>query len=85
MAFAARSIQHLGYAPAARGVGWALAGQDGGQSIDLGDRKLFVFSDTLLARTGRLNEPLPATFNRGNAVFLANCAAVSSECGFLPA
>jgi hypothetical protein len=85
MAFAARSIQHLGYAPAARGPGWALAGQDGGQSIDLGDRRLFVFSDTLLARTGRLNEPLPATFNRDNAVFLANCAAVSSECDFLPA
>jgi len=79
MAFSARSLQHLGYAPAARGPGWALAGQDGGQSIDLGDRRLFVFSDTLLARTGRLDEPLPAAFNRDNAYFLANCAGVSAE------
>jgi hypothetical protein len=73
-----RSIQHLGYAHAARRRGWALAGQDGGQSIELDGKSLFLFSDTLLARTGHLAEPLPRTLGRDNALFLGNCAGIAS-------
>jgi hypothetical protein len=68
-----RSIRHLGLAPAARTASWALVGQDGGQSIDLGDRTLFVFADTLI----RLGDGSPG--------FLANCAAVSAARQFGPA
>jgi len=50
-----RSVRYLGPAPRPATSEWALAGQDGGQSIPLGDgQTLFVFSDTLLAlRTAR--------------------------------
>ncbi len=85
MAQFTRCIQHLGYAHRTRGDGWALVGQDGGQSIDLGDSSLFVFSDTLLARAETDTEPFPANFNRDNARFLANCAAVSKQRDFVQA
>ncbi|MFY9823754.1 MAG: DUF4185 domain-containing protein [Thermoanaerobaculia bacterium] len=43
-----RSIRYLGPVPLAATGEWALVGQDGGQSIPLGDgQTLFVFSDTL--------------------------------------
>ena len=84
-----RSLRDLGYANAARGDGWALVGQDGGQSIDLGDRTLFLFADTLLARTsgaGPLSAPpISATPSRDNAIFLANCAATSPQRGLADA
>lgn len=73
-----RSLQHLGYAHATRRRGWALVGQDGGQSIELEGRSLFLFSDTLLARTGHLEESLPRTLSRDNAIFLGNCAGTAS-------
>lgn len=78
-----RSLRHLGYANAARGEGWALVGQDGGQSIDLGGSTLFLFADTLLARgsSGDLASPL----TRDNAIFLGNCAATSSQGGLAKA
>ena len=44
-----RFARPLGYCHRARAAAWTMIGQDGGQSIDLGDRTLFVFSDTLLA------------------------------------
>lgn len=62
-----QSVRFIGSAHAGGGVGWALHGQDGGQSIDVGGDTLFVFSDTLLSRNG------------SKAHFLANCAALSSE------
>jgi hypothetical protein len=63
-----RSVRHLGSAPLAGGGAWRLLGQDGGQSIALGEETLFVFSDTLLQ---------PAGGGRPSA--LANCAARSRE------
>lgn len=62
-----QSVRFIGAAHAGSGAGWALHGQDGGQSIELGDETLFVFSDTLLAR------------NATKGHFLANCAALSTE------
>jgi len=60
-----------------------MIGQDGGQSIDLGDRTLFVFSDTLLAAPGAAlgrgatHPPFRLTTDEP-CVFLANCAATST-------
>ena len=59
-----------------------MAGQDGGQSIDLGASSLFVFSDTLLTVRPRSAGPdagfvsLAVTSGKP-CLFLANCAAVS--------
>jgi hypothetical protein len=39
----------LGSFPRYQSGNWALVGQDGGQSISLGEESLFVFADTLLA------------------------------------
>jgi Domain of unknown function (DUF4185) len=51
-------------------------GQDGGQSIDLGDRTLFVFSDSLFSLVpGRPRETLTAE----TGYFLGNCGALSPE------
>lgn len=71
-----RSLVHIGAAPTLSGAGWTLAGQDGGQSIDVGDATLFVFSDTLLAKA---DSPDPATrvFSTSNSRFLANCAGLA--------
>jgi len=65
---------------------WALLGQDGGQSIDIGgERTLFVFSDTLLtARTmSRPEHSVPPALRAEvgtKGVFLANCAGVARGC-----
>ncbi|HUR80968.1 MAG TPA: DUF4185 domain-containing protein [Thermoanaerobaculia bacterium] len=61
-----QSVRFIGSAHAGSGAGWTLHGQDGGQSIALGGETLFVFSDTLLSRSGQ-------------QLFLANCAALSGE------
>lgn len=76
------SVRYMGTLPRRHTDVWAMVGQDGGQSIDLGDRTLFVFSDTLLsARTGsRPDKSVPAVFRRDvgtQGVFLANCAGLS--------
>ena len=71
------SVRFIGTAHATRGASWALHGQDGGQSIDLGDEVLFVFSDTLLSL-----DPGGAALQaitRNTALFLGNCAALSAE------
>jgi len=69
------SSRHLGEAPAVAGRGWSLLGQDGGQSIDLGDRTLFVFSDTLLALSG---DGVPGREPGDRYAFLANTAAIAT-------
>jgi hypothetical protein len=58
---------------------WSMVGQDGGQSISLGDETLFVFSDTLITAPGE-PEGLPRVSGGGGAPcwFLANCAAVGT-------
>lgn len=61
-----QSVRFIGSAHRGGGARWALQGQDGGQSIHIGNDTLFVFSDTLLSRDGK-------------QLFLANCAALSSE------
>jgi hypothetical protein len=68
------SSRHLGEAPAVSGRGWSILGQDGGQSIDLGDRTLFVFSDTLLGLTGEVDSGRPPD---DRYAFLANTAAIA--------
>jgi hypothetical protein len=78
-----RAVRYIGTLPRHHADLWVLFGQDGGQSIDLGDRALFVFSDSLLAaRTmTRPTHHVPAVF-RGDVgsqgVFLANCAGIGS-------
>ncbi|MEM8961159.1 MAG: DUF4185 domain-containing protein [Acidobacteriota bacterium] len=69
------SIRQVGSAHAAQGDQWALVGQDGGQSIRVGDRSLFVFSDTLLTdpRAGR--RVTGPGGQRLSGIFLGNCAA----------
>ncbi len=74
-----RSACHLGPFPTCSGPGWALVGQDGGQSIPLDEGRLFVFSDTLLtaARPVPGSAPPPARRppGRGYLGILANTAA----------
>jgi hypothetical protein len=60
-----------------------MIGQDGGQSIDLGEQTLFVFSDSLLVPARRPPEkaarPVPFKINPDMpTVFLANCAGITS-------
>lgn len=79
-----RSTRYLGNVPLPQGRGWRLHGQDGGQSIDLGEESLFVFSDTLLsaARGGdpRFSSVIPnQTGLRG--YFLPNCAGLAPNPG----
>jgi len=72
-------VCHLGHFPTRGGPGWALVGQDGGQSIPLGEGRLFVFADTLLtaARPVPGSAPPPARRPpcRGHLGILANTAA----------
>lgn len=82
-ASAIRSARRLGSFPRPRTGAWTMIGQDGGQSIDLGDRTLLVFADTLLMPTGadaapeqRSTLPQYAAGFGERSVFLANCAAV---------
>lgn len=79
---AVRSVCHLGHFPTASGPGWALVGQDGGQSIPLDpsdDARLFVFADTLLTTAVPVptSAPPPARRppGRGHLGILANTAA----------
>lgn len=80
-----RSSRYLGSVPRPHADAWVVIGQDGGQSIDLGGRTLFVFSDTLLAPMhGAAARPTPAPYvtdfgERG--IFLANSASVSDASG----
>lgn len=77
----------LGSVPCARTDSWALVGQDGGQSVPLDDRTLFLYSDTLLAplRPDRPGPRPPFPFDTdGPCYFLANCAATAGG-GDLPA
>jgi hypothetical protein len=72
------AVWHLGSAAAAATDAWTLIGQDGGQSIDLGDEVLFVFADTLLAKTSALAVGWPEArwpIQREQGRFLANCCA----------
>jgi hypothetical protein len=74
-----RSACHLGRFPTLSGPGWALVGQDGGQSIPLDEGWLFVFSDTLLAAArpvpGSAPPPARRPPGRGYLGILANTAA----------
>ncbi|MGH2537013.1 MAG: DUF4185 domain-containing protein [Candidatus Promineifilaceae bacterium] len=76
--------RYLGTFPRVQNERWALVGQDGGQSIDLGEATLFVFADTLLALgqpAGKGRRP-PFAFGRDEQhYFMANCAAVTSGNG----
>jgi hypothetical protein len=76
---AVRSACHLGRFPTHGGPGWALVGQDGGQSIPLADGRLFVFADTLLTAArplpGSAPRPVRRPPGRGHLSILANTAA----------
>jgi hypothetical protein len=77
-----RAVRYMGTLPRRHTDVWVLFGQDGGQSIDVDDRTLFVFSDTLLAsRTmARPNQQVPQVFREdvgSRGVFLANCAGLA--------
>lgn len=78
-----RSVRYMGTPPRCYTDVWALLGQDGGQSINLGgERTLFFFSDTLLtARTvSRPDHGAPAALRAdvgSQGVFLANCAGLT--------
>ena len=83
---AVESVWHLGPAPAIATDAWALIGQDGGQSIDLGNDVLFVFADTLLADPSALRAGWPTSrwpIRRDQGRFLANCCALAGR-GRLP-
>jgi Domain of unknown function (DUF4185) len=80
------AVWHVGCAPAVATDEWTLVGQDGGQSIDLGGDVLFVFADTLLARTAAFNNSWPAArwpIRRDQGRFLANCCGRARR-GWLP-
>jgi hypothetical protein len=84
---AVHAVWHHGPAPPLSTDTWALVGQDGGQSIDLGDDVLFVFADTLLATPAALRAGWPSPrwpIRRGQGRFLANCCALAGR-GRLPA
>jgi hypothetical protein len=78
-----RSARYLGSFPRLRTASWVVIGQDGGQSIDLGEQTLFVFSDTLLAPFNEVHgeyahAPFATPFgDRG--IFLANCAGLANS------
>lgn len=77
-----RSARCLGTFPRQHTETWAMIGQDGGQSIGLGEQTLFVFSDTLLhaidPRLQTLSASRPAAPANHQGIFLANCAGVSA-------
>jgi Domain of unknown function (DUF4185) len=83
-ATAIRSTRYLGAFPGARTEAWSMIGQDGGQSIDLGDRALFVYSDTVIAALGDAPGAVPFTAPPASPagarpVLRANCAGLSGE------
>jgi len=77
------SVRSLGRLPRRFTEAWRLIGQDGGQSIAVGDKVMLVFSDTLLtARTPQHpHAPVPsafAAFAGREGVFLANTAGLTA-------
>jgi hypothetical protein len=83
MRSAIQSVRYVGTFPRERSERWRMIGQDGGQSIAVGDRVLFVFSDTLLAiQASKLERaPVPRAFAQlagTHAAFLANCAGMTT-------
>lgn len=82
--FTLRSSRSLGTVPREQTESWVLIGQDGGQSIALGEeRHLFLFSDTLLAALALTHPeaPPPAAYAPGlgrQGVFLANSAGLAA-------
>lgn len=79
---AVQSTRYLGTFPTLKSDIWAVIGQDGGQSVAIGDKTLFVFSDTLLmtAANGleKSGPPFSSQFD-GQSIFLANTAGTSKE------
>jgi Domain of unknown function (DUF4185) len=79
---AIRSAYYLGKYPRMQTDSWFLIGQDGGQSIDLGEETLFVFSDTLIAalhpgdQKRHTQTPFQTPLGK-QGIFLANCAGRS--------
>jgi hypothetical protein len=78
-----RSAQYLGKFPRLQTTAWFLIGQDGGQSIDLGEQTLFVFSDTLIAALHADDQKRHShnsfqTPLGKQGIFLANSAGLSS-------
>jgi hypothetical protein len=79
-----RYARHLGSVPRRKSDAWALVGQDGGQSIDLGDKTLFVFADTLLTPLRPYDHVniMPPPFQlptKEPCLFLPNCAAIAED------
>jgi hypothetical protein len=78
-----RSSRYLGTFPRLHTDRWSMVGQDGGQSVNLGERMLFVFSDTLLAARSKAPSqqrvPMsdPAKLD-DHAVLLANSAGLAT-------
>jgi hypothetical protein len=81
-----KSTRFIGMVSGLKTVDYSVIGQDGGQSISLGDRVLFVFSDTLIDPRSHLhpghaaNVPfqMPHGIGKGG-IFLANCAGVTGN------
>ncbi len=73
------SVRHLGPVPEVATSRFVLVGQDGGQSIALGNGEwLFVFADTLLAYPDAWRDGWPEArwpIRRDQGRFLANCCA----------
>lgn len=83
-AFLIKSTRFLGTVPHPHTSNWSIIGQDGGQSIEMGDKTLFVFSDTLITCKKKqcIEESHPSPYTIGvseHELFLANCAGVSSK------
>lgn len=77
------STRYLGSCLRPVAANWTLVGQDGGQSIPVGDRTLFVFSDTLLAvrDEDHAHHPAPPAFRDlvGGGDFLANAGGLTEN------
>ena len=79
-----QTTRFLGPVPHPTTEDWFIIGQDGGQSIAMGERTLFVFSDSLISTTKRPDSPIgmPCPFPtplQGQGFFLPNCAGVTTE------
>lgn len=73
-----QSVRIVGPAPPVAGADWRMVGQDGGQSIPLGDGSLFVFADTLVAPQQAAREMDTVTLLRQRqGIFLGNSAGVA--------
>lgn len=80
---ALHAVRCLGSAPARAGERWFLVGQDGGQSIQLDGKTLWLFADTLLGKgKGKRESTLGQPLSRRTSLFLGNCAALSESKSF---